>query len=175
MPYSEEQKKRFQTMPANIALYDTVSFENINAEPVNILVSGKNGPYKSKFFTVDSVLTEFTPTTCEIPQVTNQAEDNNLGSVSFGRIGSQVFSFLDAINSGANTPAEAVIKVTLRRWESGVTDPIFTRVCYVNTDGVTIQPNAVSVDLAVDNPALVTAVPFYDPVEYPGLSYSDQA
>lgn len=174
MAYSDEQKLRFQTMPANKASYDTVSFENDNASPMHILVSGQNGPYKNKTFTIDSVETEFIPAACKIPQVTDQSDDNSLGTISFGRVGSYAFQFLDEINENAATPKQTVIKVTMRRWEQDIATPIFERVCYVNSSGVSIGPESVSVQLAVDNPALVQAVPFYDPIEYPGMAYSDQ-
>lgn len=174
MAYTDEHLKRFQTIPADSPLFSTVSFENDNASPLHILVSGKNGPYKNRYFTVDSVPTEFVATSCTIPQVTNQGDDNNLGGITFGRVGSEAFAFLDAVNKNSRLPSDTVIKITIRKWVSGAVDPIFERVCYADNSGISINSSGVSVDLAVDNPALVTAVAFYDPSEYPGMAYSNQ-
>lgn len=174
MAYTEEQKLRFQTFPANIVYYTTVSFSNPLTDELHILASGENGPYTNKTFNINGVPTEFIPVSCDVPQATDQADDNKLGTITFGRVGLEVFQYIDEINSAAVIPSDTIITVTIRQWQSGIEEPIFERACYSNNSGIVFDNDNVNIELATDNNALVGVVAAYLPSDYPGMAYSDQ-
>lgn len=172
MPYTNEQLQRFNQRPANTPKYNTIQFYNAIAGYKRILVAGSNGPYFDKDFMVSGQMETFQAVSCEIPDVTSQDTDsNNVGSIRFGRIGTDVVEYLQAIDSGVLIPSDTVIEVRLALYEGESTTPMFERIVYVGKDGVSIGSQSVSINLQVDNPAKIQYVPFYNTDDYIGLEF----
>lgn len=172
MAYTDEQLRRYNTKPDTGYQSTVFLFDNSIAGKKGILVSGINGPYENRSFTLDGELIEFLAVRCNAPQVTAQDTDSNdVGQIEFGRIGSDVRQYLSAIKKGALTPADALISVTMAVYEgvSTTAAPIFSRKMYAGGDGVTMDQNNVTITLSVDNPAKSQYLPFYDPAIYTGL------
>lgn len=168
MPYTDEQLAFFNTKPSNIAKFNTVEFSNIIAGQKRILACGTNGPYKDMVF---EGLT-YQAVRCEIPDVTTQdTENNSVGQITFSRIGTETRQYLRLINAGIVVPADAVIDVTIRIYQEGITNPIYERKVYVGQNGISIDQENVTVSLQVDNPSKITYIPFYSPDVYTGLVF----
>ena len=163
--YSESQREYWAKRPANILQFFTVEFFHPDFGYIRLV----QDQYTDQVFDVDGTPEAFQATSMRLPKITNQSTDSTqAGTISFGRIGSQVRQKILMI-----TPLGAInspIQVKLRQYEEGVVSPIYERRLYVNKNGITINADAVSVQLSVNNPAkLANEGAFYDPAIWTGL------
>lgn len=163
--YSQKQREYWNTRPADILQFFTVEFFHPDFGYVRLV----QDQFSDKIFDVDGTPETFQAVAMKLPSVTNQSTDSTrAGVISFGRIGTQFRQKLFMI-----TPFGAItypIQVKIRQYEYGVTSAIYERRLYVNKNGITINADAVSVQLSVDNPAkLANEGAFYDPALWTGL------
>lgn len=164
LTYSESQRKYWAQRPAAVVKYSTVEFSHSDFGFVRLVAN----QFSDKVFDIDGTPETFQAVSMEVPQVTNQSTDSTeAGSISFGRIGTDVRKKLFEISPLGAISEPIVVK--LRQYESGLN--IYERKLYVNKDGISINADAVSVRLSVDNPArLSNEQAFYDPATWIGLS-----
>lgn len=168
--YSQQQREYWHKRPANIIKYMTVEFYHPDFGYIRLVAN----QFNDKQFLVDGTNETFQAVSMEIPQVTNQTTDTTqASSLVFGRIGIEVRSKLLQI-----TPLGAIknpIDVVIRQYEqidNQAPTNIYERKLYVNSDGITIGIDSVTVQLSVDNPAKLTnQFAFYDPQVWPGLNF----
>lgn len=163
--YSDSQREYWSKRPANVLQYLTAEFYHPDFGYIRLV----QNQYTDKTFDVDGTGEVFTATSMEIPTVTSQSTDTTqAGSISFGRIGSDVRQKLMMI-----TPMGSInypIQVTLRHYENGITAPIYERRLYADKNGIAIGADNVTVKLSVNNPAKLTNEgSFYDPAVWTGL------
>jgi hypothetical protein len=163
--YSQLQREYWSKRPADVLQFFTVEFFHPDFGFIRLV----QDQFSDRILDVDGTPETFQAAAMEIPQVTNQSTDSTqAGSISFGRIGTQVRQKLLLI-----TPLGAInfpIQVKIRQYQDGVTTAIYERRLFVNKNGITINADAVTVQLSVDNPAkLANEGAFYDPEVWTGL------
>jgi len=165
--YSETQKEYWAKRPANVINYDCVVFYHPDFGYINLV----GNQFVDKTFTLDGDPVTFQAVAMESPGITAQATDNTqAGTIVFGRIGLTVRQKLMQI-----TPLGAIkypITARLLNYQTGVSEPIYDRLLYVDKDGVLINNESVNIKLSIDNPAKLTKKDlFYDPAVFTGLAY----
>lgn len=163
--YSQLQRDYWHKRPADVLQFFTVEFFHPDFGFIRLV----QNQYTDKILDVDGTPQTFQAVAMQIPTVTNQSTDSTqAGSISFGRIGTQVRQKLLMI-----TPLGSIsfpIQVKIRQYEDGTAAAIYERRLYVNKNGITINADSVSVQLSVDNPAkLANELAFYDPSVWTGL------
>lgn len=159
--YSQQQREYWNTRPADIVKYNTVDFYHPDFGNIRLVAD----QLFNKVLNGDN----YQAVAMEFPQITNQTTDTTkAGTIQFGRIGTQVRQKLISITplGGIKYP----ITATLRQFQEGVILPIYERRLFVDKNGISINADAVSVKLSVDNPSKLTnKTAFYSPTLWKGL------
>jgi len=161
--YTVEEAEYLNMRPANVIVYNTAEFYHPDFGHVYLV----QDQIFDKQLTVDGVPKTFQATQMKVPDVTAQSTDTTeAGNVNFGNVGLYFREKLAQI-----TPLGAIkypIECKIRKHKND--SVIYERSLYVANDGITIDPDNVSVKLSVDNPAkLTTTALFYDPALFVGL------
>ncbi len=159
--YSDQQRAYLTQRPANVIQWMTAELFHPDAGYIRLV--------RNEVFSKTFEGEVFTGVPMELPGVTNQLTDTTqAGTMQFGRVGLQTMQYLLAI-----TPRGAIthpINVRIRTYEKDIESPIYDRLVYANSNGISIGEESVTVQLSVSNPSKLTNEDtFYDPAIFKGL------
>lgn len=148
--YTQEQLEYLHKRPANVVMYETVTFEH-PAIPTFYIVANQ---FREYTFNVNGMQKAFKPASMQIPASQNQnSKVNGAGVISFGRIGMQFRKEMRKITRYTGFES---LTATVAIYSSEFSDPIRKDVLLVAKGGISINETAVSIKLTLDNPAMVT-------------------
>lgn len=172
MPYTDSQKKYYNTKPSIQQIYTTITFSNLIAGDVRIIASDENGPYKPMMFNVNGGFREFLPVAAEAPPVSTQDPlSNDVGTLKLGRVALEMSEYLEEISMNATRFDQKVISVNLSVYENPISEPVYSIDVFAGQDGISINESDVIVKLQYSNPAKNRYAPFYSPEDFIALRY----
>lgn len=172
MPYTNEQKKYYNTKPTLDQVYSTITLSNDVVGTKRILAADSNGPYKSMRFNDGGSMEVFEPVLAEVPKVSAQdTTSNEVGQIKLSGIAFEVNELIEQIAEEADTFDKKVIRVKLSNYKNPSLPPMYEIDVFVGIEGISIGDFDVVMKLQFSNPAKVAYAPFYNPFEYEGLLY----
>lgn len=148
--YTQEQLEYLQKMPGDTFFYETVTFTHPAIDTIRLV----GNQARSYSFLQNGVAQSFKPVAMQIPRTENQnSKVDDAGQIQFGRIGMQFRKEMRKVTRYTGFD-KLVALVAIYSAEN--TGPVRETELLVPKSGISINEEAVTVKLTLDNPAMIT-------------------